>query len=124
MIARIVSATRHARVTSAALPLRPFLALCRLAHSMISIDTGPAHAAAALGVPMTVMFGTLSPQGWAPRSSDGSPVLTVGGPPRSRVAEISVDEVFQSWQAVNDSRTDQPGDRPHPVLSSGARQRN
>jgi heptosyltransferase-2/heptosyltransferase-3 len=107
MIAQIVSATRHGRVSSAALPLRPFLALCRLAHSMISIDTGTAHVAAALGVPLTVMFGKEPPQKWLPRSADGSVVLAVGGPPRSRVAELSVDEVFQCWRASIHSRTNQ-----------------
>ena len=107
MIAQIVSATRLGRVSSAALPLRPFLALCRLAHSMISIDTGPAHVAAALGVPLTVMYGAESPQKWLPRSAEGSAVLAVGGPPRSRVAELSVDEVFQCWRATIYSRTDQ-----------------
>jgi heptosyltransferase-2/heptosyltransferase-3 len=88
----------HAGV--AALPLRPFLALCRLAHSMISIDTGPAHAAAALGVPLTVMYGAEAPQQWLPRSPTGSAVLAVGGPPRTRVAQLSVEEVFQCWQAA------------------------
>ena len=97
MIAQIVSATRCARVISATLPLRPFLSLCCLAHSMISIDTGPAHAAAALGVPLTVMFGAESPQQWLPRSANDSVVLAIGGPPRSRVAELSVDEVFRCW---------------------------
>ena len=36
-------------VTSASTELRPLLALCEAAHSMISADSGPAHAAAALG---------------------------------------------------------------------------
>jgi heptosyltransferase-2/heptosyltransferase-3 len=103
MIAQTVSATRLAQVCSAALPLRRFLALCRLAHSMISIDTGPAHVAAALGVPLTVMYGAESPQKWLPCSAEGSAVLAVGGPPRSRVALLSVDEVFQCWLATQDS---------------------
>jgi len=98
MIGQIVSATQEARVVGAALPLRQFLALCRLAHSMISIDTGPAHAAAALGVPLTVMYGAQLPQKWLPRGAAGSVSRAVGGPPRSRVAELSVDEVFACWQ--------------------------
>jgi heptosyltransferase-2/heptosyltransferase-3 len=106
MIAQIVSATGLGRVSSVALPLRPFLSLCSLAQSMISIDTGTAHVAAALGVPLTVMYGAESPQKWLPRSADGSVVLAVGGPPRSRVAELSVDEVFQCWQAALHSRAD------------------
>jgi heptosyltransferase-2/heptosyltransferase-3 len=103
MIAQIVSATGLGRVFSAALPLRPFLGLCRLAHSMISIDSGPAHVAAALGVPLTVMYGAESPQKWLPCSAEGTAVLAVGGPPRSRVALLSVDEVFQCWLATQDS---------------------
>ena len=100
MIGLIVAAAQQPRVVSAALPLRQFLALCRLAHSMISIDTGPAHAAAALGVPLTVMFGAASAQKWLPRSANGSAVLAIGGPPRARVAELSVDEVFECWRAT------------------------
>jgi len=100
LLAQIVRAAQLPRAGVAALPLRPFLALCRLAHSMISIDTGPAHAAAALGVPLTVMYGAEAPQQWLPRSPTGSAVLAVGGPPRNRVAQITVAEVFQSWQAV------------------------
>ena len=113
MVGQIVSAAAHERVASAALPLRPFLALCRHAHSMISIDTGPAHAAAALGVPLTVLFGAESPQKWLPRSAENSPVQAVGGPPRSRVADLSVDEVFQAWQSTTHSRAaeDAPGKR-------------
>jgi len=118
MIAQIVSAARHQNVFSAALPLRSFLSLCCLAHSMVSIDTGPAHAAAALGVPLTVMFGAESPHKWLPRSAGGSPVLAVGGPPRSRVAEVSVDEVLHCWRASIHSRSDQ-----HSVESSGPRAR-
>jgi ADP-heptose:LPS heptosyltransferase len=107
MIAQIVSATGLERVASAVLPLRPFLALCRLAQSMISIDTGTAHAAAALGVPLTVMYGAESPQQWLPRSPDGSVVRAVGGPPHSRVAELSVDEVFQCWLSTTHAHADQ-----------------
>ncbi|HEU5442263.1 MAG TPA: glycosyltransferase family 9 protein, partial [Steroidobacteraceae bacterium] len=39
------------RVVVAETPLRLLFALCECAHSMISVDTGPAHAAAALGLP-------------------------------------------------------------------------
>ncbi len=100
MIEQIVAATRHSRVFGTALPLRQFLSLCHLAHSMISIDTGPAHVAAALGVPLTVMYGAESPQKWLPRGVEGLEILAVGGPPRSKVAQLSVDEVFQRWRAT------------------------
>ena len=99
LLESIATAAADTRVAVAALPLRRFLALCRVAHSMISIDTGPAHAAAALGVPLVVMYGAERPQQWLPRSPSGSAVRAVGGPPRSqRVADLSVNEVFECWQ--------------------------
>jgi ADP-heptose:LPS heptosyltransferase len=97
----IHTATKLPTVVAAELPLGRLLALCESAHSMISVDTGPAHAAAALGLPLVVMFGALSQQEWLPRSSSGSPVLGVGGPPVStRLDQISVDTVFDAWCAL------------------------
>ncbi|HEY2036756.1 MAG TPA: glycosyltransferase family 9 protein [Steroidobacteraceae bacterium] len=91
-------------VTSASTELRPLFALCEAAHSMISADSGPAHAAAALGVPLVVIYGTQSSRVWLPRSSNGSPVVGIGGPPRfERADEISVDAVFQAWRSVADA---------------------
>ena len=78
------------------------LALCARSHSMISVDTGPAHAAAALGLPLVVLFGAHSQQQWLPRSPCGSPVLGVGGPPQStRLDQISVETVFAAWCALD-----------------------
>jgi ADP-heptose:LPS heptosyltransferase len=89
------------QVAIAELPLRRLLALCESAHSMISVDTGPAHVAAALGLPLVVMYGAESPSRWLPRSPSDSPVLAVGGPPRSaRVDALAVDEVFDAWCAL------------------------
>jgi heptosyltransferase-2/heptosyltransferase-3 len=85
-------------VAVAGLGLRPTFALCEGAHSMISTDTGPAHAAAALGIPLVVVYGSSLPAVWLPRSPTGSPVLGVGGPPvSSRADQISVDAVFDAW---------------------------
>ena len=101
MLKLITTAVARPQVVGAELPLRRLLALCTCAHSMISIDTGPAHAAAACGLPLVVMYGAESPRQWLPRSPSGSPVLAVGGPPQSRrVSEISVDEVFSTWHAM------------------------
>jgi len=88
-------------VAAAELPLPRLLALCARAHSMISVDTGPAHAAAALGLPLVVLFGAHSQQQWLPRSPTGSPVSGVGGPPQSnRLDQISVEAVFAAWCAL------------------------
>ncbi|MEO6967961.1 MAG: glycosyltransferase family 9 protein [Rhodanobacteraceae bacterium] len=83
------------------LPLRRLLALCERASGMISVDTGPAHAAAALGCPLIVLFGAARPAQWMPRSPSGSPVIALGGWPRStRVVDITLDEVLAAWDAM------------------------
>jgi heptosyltransferase-2/heptosyltransferase-3 len=88
-------------VVAAELSLRQLLAFSESAHSMISVDTGPAHAAAALGLPLVVMFGAESQHVWLPRSPSGSPVLGLGGPPDSnRVDQIPVDAVFDAWSSL------------------------
>ena len=65
---------------------------------MISVDTGPAHAAAALGLPLVVLYGAESPAYWLPRGPAGTAVVGLGGPPHStRVDQLSVEAVFEAW---------------------------
>jgi heptosyltransferase-2/heptosyltransferase-3 len=77
------------------------LALLERADSMISVDTGPAHAAAALDCPLTVMFAHADQRWWYPRSRLGH-VRAVGGAAgeASRLMDISVAQVLQSWSAL------------------------
>src|SRR2546421_9112853 len=97
----IAAAAQLPAVAAAELRLPRLLALCARSHSMISVDTGPAHAAAALGLPLVVLFGAHSQQQWLPRSPCGSPVLGVGGPPLStRLDQVSVETVFAAWCAL------------------------
>ncbi len=97
-------------VICASTELRPLFALCEGAHSMISVDSGPAHAAAALGLPLVVLYGIQSPRVWLPRSSNGSPVAALGGPPElERVEQISVAAVFAAWCQIADQATAQAG---------------
>ena len=85
--------------------LRELYALCQGASSVVSVDTGPAHAAAALSVPLVVLYGAESPRYWLPRSPSGSPVVGVGGPPVSnRADQVSVDTVFEAWRRVTAAR--------------------
>jgi heptosyltransferase-2/heptosyltransferase-3 len=97
----IAAAAKLPAVAAAELPLPRLLALCARSHSMISVDTGPAHAAAALGLPLVVLFGAHSQQQWLPRSPTGSQVSGVGGPPQSdRLDQLSVEAVFAAWCAL------------------------
>jgi len=78
--------------------LRQLFALYESAHSMVSVDTGPAHAAAALSLPLVVLYGAENPAYWLPRSPTGSPVIGVGGPPvATRADQVSVATVFEAW---------------------------
>jgi ADP-heptose:LPS heptosyltransferase len=101
MLQEIQRAADVPEIVAAELPLRQLLALSETAHSMISVDTGPAHAAAALGLPLVVMFGAESPRQWLPRSPSGSAVVGIGGPPVSnRVDQIPVEAVFNAWYSL------------------------
>ena len=85
-------------VRLALLPLGRLKALLEIAHSMISVDTGPAHLAAALGCPLVVLFGGRSPLMWAPRSGRGSEVSVIGGlPDIRRMDQIEPKPVIKAW---------------------------
>jgi ADP-heptose:LPS heptosyltransferase len=96
-------------VAKAAVPLPHLFALCAIAHSMISVDSGPAHAAAAVGLPLVVLFGAHSQREWLPRSARGSPVVGIGGPPMSdRLEQIPENTVFEAWLTVAGSQVADP----------------
>jgi hypothetical protein len=99
----IRAATQLPSVNIAVLSLSRLFAVCAAAHSMISVDTGPAHAAAAVGLPLVVLFGAYPPGVWQPRSAVGSPVVGVGGPPTaSRLDQIPEPVVFAAWCGLLD----------------------
>jgi ADP-heptose:LPS heptosyltransferase len=101
MLEEIRAAAGLANAVVAGNGLRQLFALCEAAHSMISIDSGPAHAAAALSVPLVVLYGAESPAYWLPRSPSGSAVVGVGGPPvATRADQVSVDAVFEAWRSL------------------------
>lgn len=83
------------------LPLRRCMALCEGAVAMVSADSGFAQIAAALGCPLIVLYGSRQPSLWRPRSATGSPVQALGGSPaRSRMDQITLDEVLFAWQEL------------------------
>lgn len=101
----IQAAAALSAVAKAAVPLPHLFALCATAHSMISVDSGPAHAAAAVGLPLVVLFGAHSQREWLPRSARGSPVVGIGGPPDStRLDQVSEKTVFDAWLALSGSQ--------------------
>ncbi|MGN6789822.1 MAG: glycosyltransferase family 9 protein [Rhodanobacteraceae bacterium] len=88
---------RNLEVAASGLSLRRLIALAEIAQGMLSVDTGPAHIAAAMGCPLVVLFGAQSPAVWRPRSPTSSAVIALGGPPqRARIADIAPDEVISA----------------------------
>jgi len=80
------------------LPIPRLIALCAAARSMVSVDTVPAHLAAALNCPLVVLFGNASPARWAPRSP-AAPVVCLGGDVEGldRVEQIAAGRVLRAW---------------------------
>jgi len=102
-IESLLSATETGslRIDTAVLPLGRLKALLEIAHSMVSVDTGPAHLAAAMGCPLVVLFGGRFPSMWAPRSGHGSAVTVIGGLPEvRRVDEIDTVQVISAWRTL------------------------
>jgi heptosyltransferase-2/heptosyltransferase-3 len=84
------------------LPLQRLMGVASSAHSMVSVDTGPAHIAAAMDCPLVVLFGLFGWARWVPRAPSAT-VLPLG--PRAQsldrsVMDISVDEVLAAWRSL------------------------
>ncbi len=61
------------------LPVPRLVALLSQADALITVDSGPAHAAAAVGCPQVVLFGRASPQLYRPWGTQGAPVEVLTG---------------------------------------------
>ncbi len=83
------------------LPIMRLAALCARAESMIAVDSGPAHLAAAMGTPLVVLFGNAAPERWRPVGPPGTPIIALGGPHRGgHVAAVAMEEVAAAWSGL------------------------
>jgi heptosyltransferase-2/heptosyltransferase-3 len=102
--AAIAAAANLDRVelATADLPVRRLLGVLERAHSMVSVDTGPAHLAAAMGCPLVVLYGGKhGPEKWDRRSPCGKPILSLGAAPRAaRIADIPPAQVIAAWRSL------------------------
>jgi heptosyltransferase III len=76
-------------------PLRDVKNLLSGAALFIGNDSGPAHIAAAFGVPVVVLFGPSNPVTWAPWRTEAR-VLTSQGP----IGRIALDEVLSAAESL------------------------
>lgn len=70
----------HVHDWTGKVPLRELPGLFRACHALLSVDTGPAHIAAAVGAPLFSVFGPTNPAKWLPQS-DGPVELLLGSAP-------------------------------------------
>lgn len=83
------------------LPIRRLLALMERAHSMVSVDSGPAHMAAAVGCPLVTLYGHYSPRRWGRRSACASPSIDLGGAPQTcAVSDIGAAMAIDAWRSL------------------------
>lgn len=84
------------------LPIPRLLAIQGMAHSMISVDTGPAHSAAAMGCPLVVMFARIEPALYAPTATTAAVRLVTppGGDPSAPMSAISPEAVINAWKEL------------------------
>jgi ADP-heptose:LPS heptosyltransferase len=76
-------------------PLGEVKSLLADARIFIGNDSGPAHVAAAFGVPVVVLFGPSDPVHWAPWRTE-SQVITSAGP----IEQIRVEQVIAAANAL------------------------
>ncbi len=84
------------------LPVTRLLALLERAQSFIAVDTGPAHAAAALGCPTVALFGHIDPWLYRPGGATTPAVTltgTVDGSPD--ILGIEPERVIRAWEDLS-----------------------
>lgn len=84
------------------LPVRRLVALLERADALITVDSGPAHAAAAVGCPLVVLFGRASPSLYRPLGTAGSAVELLRGEVAGEPSMLGIGagEVLEAWRRL------------------------
>jgi heptosyltransferase-2/heptosyltransferase-3 len=91
---RVVNIVRGASVAR-------LLALARRATAMVTVDTGPAHVAAAMDCPMVVLYGAFGAARWKPRTPSADVVAL--GPEQDNqgtLMDLPVERVLQAFNVL------------------------
>ena len=107
-IADVLRISRVAGAVNAAndLPVARLLALLERAESLIAVDTGPAHAGAALGCPTVALFGHIDPWLYRPGGAT-TPAVTLTGTVdgRPNILGIAPSQVIGAWEDLVGAHT-------------------
>lgn len=84
------------------LPVPRLVALCARAAALITVDSGPAHVAAAVGCPQVVLFGRASPALYRPWGVAGAQALVLTGEldGTASMTGISAHAVSSAWDRL------------------------
>jgi ADP-heptose:LPS heptosyltransferase len=85
------------------LPIPRLVALLARAEGLVTVDSGPAHAAAAVGCPQVVLFGKALPSLYRPWGVAGADVKVLRGMVEGEpdMLGISVGDVIGAWSALS-----------------------
>ncbi len=93
-----------ARLDNAAddLPISRLVALLARAAGLITVDSGPAHAAAAVGCPLVVLFGKALPSLYRPWGASGADVKVLCGQVAGEPNMLGIESrsVIAAWSAL------------------------
>jgi ADP-heptose:LPS heptosyltransferase len=100
----LIAAARIPDVCNAAddLPIPRLVALLSRAAGLVTVDSGPAHAAAAVGCPLVVLFGRASPVLYRPWGTSGAEVKVLTGrvDGEPSMLGITAAEVIEAWSTL------------------------
>ena len=85
------------------LPIPRLIALLARAAGLITVDSGPAHAAAAVGCPLVVLFGKALPSLYRPWGTAGADVKVLCGQVAGEPDMLGIDarSVMAAWSGLN-----------------------
>jgi ADP-heptose:LPS heptosyltransferase len=100
----LIAAASVGNVVNAAddLPIPRLVALLARASALVTVDSGPAHAAAAVGCPQVVLFGRASPSLYKPRGISGADVKVLTGELEGEpsMLGITASQVFEAFASL------------------------
>jgi heptosyltransferase-2/heptosyltransferase-3 len=84
------------------LPIPRLLALLERADGLLTVDSGPAHAAAAVGCPQVVLFGKALPSLYRPWGTAGADVQLLRGEiaGEATMLGIAAGKVIDTWSRL------------------------
>lgn len=92
--------TKAAYNVAGDLPIPRLAALMAHADAMVTVDTGPAHVGAAVGLPMLVLYGSVEPALYRPWGATGATVRTLSPEPAGPMEGLPLAPVLSALETL------------------------